>query len=94
MSDDKIEQLEDSIGRHDCDLAAFKKFAYGLADDDTDDLIDAVTQALECVETLEQRLDDLDDVSDMLADLTEQKTSNEAKISAVVQYAANTRRDN
>lgn len=87
MSDD------DRIARHDRDLAALKKFAFALADDDTDDLFDAVDEAIARVETLETELAELNDVRDMLADVTAEKTSKEKKIGAIVTYATNTRRD-
>lgn len=84
---------DDRLGRHERELAALKKLAFSLADDGTDELFPAVSEAVDRVETLEQRVEALDDVSDMLADVGEQKTSKEAKISAVVTYAANTRRN-
>lgn len=87
MSDD------DRVSRHDRDLAALKKLAFGLADDGTDDLFVAVDEAIERVETLENDLEALGDVSEMLADVGEQKTSKETKVAAVVTYANNTRRD-
>lgn len=87
MSDD------DRIARHDRELAALKKLAFGLADDDTDELFPAVEQALDRVETLETRLDELDQVGDMLADVAETTSTKEEKVGKIVTYAENTRRD-
>lgn len=94
MSDaDRVEQLDERLGELDRDLAALRRLAFALADDDTEDLFAAVDETITRIETVEQRLDELDQVSDMLADVTDEKTSKDEKIAAVVTYADNTRRD-
>lgn len=91
--DDRVDQLETRLGDHDRELAALKKLAFGLADDDTDELFAAVEQALDRVETLETRLEELDQVGDMLADVAETTSTKEEKVGKIVTYAENTRRD-
>lgn len=93
MSDDRVDEIDERVGDLDRDLAALRRLAFALADDETEDLFAAVDETIDRIETVEQRLDELDDVRDMLADVTDEKTSKEQKIGAIVTYAQNTRRD-
>lgn len=84
------------------EMAALRQLTWALADGDPDDyehLVEGVHDAIDRVEDLEAHLSELKQENqdlrarlDRLGDISEEKTSKEQKIAAIVTYADNQRR--